>query len=527
MKRFRKSIALLMTMALFLLPAVSLGEAAPSSIFEKVVGAGRSLKTTITFEPGEMLTQDTSSAGIADLLKALRLETVSQKNEAGMLSALDLYLQNNPVLSLTITEEQAQTNLMSNLLEKPVSFTAEEYLNLYNMMMEKNIAQMEQQDPSTAAMFKAYLEAYNSMMKGEMPKLPEFDQQSLEEDLFAPVQAWFGALMANPETTPGTYESDKHDTATVQVKYSLSASDITALLTLLTDWAAKDVNLDKILSIVSEMNPDAGDLTAIKDEIRAKIKAVPAGFSLEGAPSLPQPITLTLWQDDTGDIKAAELNADIVSPEGTESDNFSLKAGYYVKTEADGKNELVSFDAGTATDALSLSFSAKDLPATVSGSDTVSGSQWHFTMGMTEWGTSAFNVDLNFNGQKTEAGADIKDAWKLSLEAGSYGSVFGVMLDNNSSTVPDGADVRMDGKMDVYMTGISSPLASILYTTATGDPLEMPAIPEDSVHPGKMTMDELEAWGTSAGEYAQTQLMYAMQYLPPSVMTMLSGQPAY
>ncbi len=393
--------------------------------------------------------------------------------------------------------------------------------------MEQNIATMEQQDPTTAAMFKMYMEAYSSLMKGEMPELPEFDQQSLEEDLFAPAQAWFEALVANAVITPGTYESDKHDTATVQVTYSLSASDITALLTIATDWAAKDVNLDKILSIVSEMNPDAGDLTAIRDEIRAEIEAAPASFALEGAPSLPQPITLTMWQDDAGDIKAAELSADIVAPEGEESDNFSLKVGYYVKTEADGKNELVSFDAGTATDNLSLSFSAKDLPAAVSGSDTVSGSQWHFTMGMTEYGSSIFNIDLNFNGQKTESGANVQDAWKLSMEASSYGEVFGVLLDNSGTIVPDGADVRMDGKLDVYMTGLSSPLASILYTTVTGDPLEIPAVPEGSVHPGKMTMDELEAWGTQAGEYAQTQLMYAMQYLPASMMTMLSGQPAY
>lgn len=527
MKRFRKSIALLMAMALLLLPAVSLGEAAPSSIFDKVTGAGRSMKTTVTFEPGEMLTQDPSTAGIADLFSALRLEAASQKYAAGMLYKLDLFLQDNPALSFTALDEPDEAHLFSNLLEKPVSATLEETLNMYTMVMERNIAQMEQIDPSMAAFYKAYLEAYTSAMKGEEPTLPEFDQQSLEQDLLTPAKEWYDKLVASPERTQGTFESGKHDTATVQVVYSLSITDIAALLTVAADWAVKDVNLDRIISLIAEMNPDAGDLSGIREEVRDQIKGMPAGFALEAAPYLPDPITLTLLEDDAGEIKAAELNATIASPEGDADEIVTVKAGYYVKTEADGKGKLFSLEAGTTTDRFSMAFTEKEFPATASGSDTVSGKQWRFTMDMTQWNMSTFNLDLAFDSSKTVSASAIRDAWKLSFEAGSYGDVFGILLDNSASTVPQGADVRMDGRLDVYLTGQSSPLASVLYTAATGEPLEVPVVPEDSVRPGKMTMEELEAWAQQAGDYALTGLMGVIAYLPPSVLTMMSGRPAY
>jgi hypothetical protein len=142
-------------------------------------------------------------------------------------------------------------------------------------------------------------------------------------------------------------------------------------------------------------------------------------------------------------------------------------------------------------------------------------------------GMDAFGIKLDYAGKQETAGTGVKDSWKLNAEVSNFGQVQGVLLDNTVTTVPSGADVKADGKLDVYLTGQSSPVASILYSTVTGDPVEVPDIGEDSIRPGKMTAEELEAWSQELSTNMMIQLSQIIKNLPPSMMNMINGTATY
>ncbi len=512
--KIRKLTAFFLVLAMLAVPVLSLAESAPSSVLDMAAGAGRSVKTTITFEPGAMLTQDTSLSPVADLLKALRLETVSQLNEGSVLVQADLFLQDKPSLNYTEQVENGQIQIKSNLFgEKAISFTPEEYMHLMITQLEAQGA-----DEAMISSYKAYMELYASLMKGELPKLPEFDEQSLQSDLMLPLTSWFTKLVSEPDVTTGTFESEKHDTAAVQMVYSLSAEQIADLLTIATTWAGKDVNLDTILAYVSSMSPDTEDLTMSKADIQAQLKAMPENFMKEAAPSIPEPFTVTTWMNDQGALVALELKASFFGEDKTKPQDTIL-GGYYVKTEADGVNTEVTLDAASGTDAFAFKFSTKDSAA--------NDAQWQVAVDVKEKGLDSFGMKLDYAGKKETAGTGVKDSWKLNAEVVNFGQVQGVLLDNTTTTVPSGADVKADGKLDVYLTGQGAPLVSINYSTLTGEPVEIPAIGEDSVHPGKMTAEELQAWSQELSTSMMMQLGLIMQNLPPSVLTAINGTTTY
>jgi hypothetical protein len=510
----RKLTAFFLALTLLAVPALSLAESTPSSVLDMAMGAGRSVKTTVTFEPGAMLTQDTSLSPIADLLKALRLETVTQQNEGAVQIQADLFLQDKPSLTYTEQVENGQIHIKSNLFgDKAISFTPEEYMQLF-------ITQMEAQgtDEAVITTYKAYMEMYASLMNGELPKLPEFDEKSLQEDLVSPLTEWFTKLVSAPEVTTGTFENEKHDAATVQMVYSLSAEQIADLLTIAANWAGKDVNLDTLLAYVSTMNPDAGDLTKSKADIQESLKAMPEAFLKEAAPSIPEPFTVTTWTNDQGALVALEINAGFFGEDKTKPQDTIL-AGYYVKTEADGVNTEVTLDVTSGTDAFAFKVSAKDAAA--------NDAQWQVALNVKQMGMDAFGMKLDYAGKKETTGTTVKDSWKLNAEISNFGQVQGVLLDNTTNTAPSGADVKADGKLDIYLTGQSAPAASIIYSTVTGEPVEVPAIGEDSVRPGKMTAEELQAWSQELNMSMMMQLSQIMQNLPSSVLTMINGTTTY
>lgn len=510
----RKLTAFFLVLAMLAVPVLSLAGSTPFSALDMAAGAGRSVKTTITFEPGKMLTQDTSLNPVADLLKTMRLETVAQQNEGGVLIQADLFLQDKPSLTYTEQVEKGQVHIQSNLFgDKAISFTPEEYMQLFITQMEAQGA-----DENMISAYKAYMELYVSLMKGELPKLPKFDEQSLQSDLVIPLTAWFTKLMSEPKTTKGTFESEKHDTAAVQMVYSLSAEQIADLLTIAATWAGKDVNLDTILSYLSTMYPDGGTAIESKADIQAQLKAMPGEFLKEAAPSIPEPFTVTTWMNDQGDLVASELTASFFGEDKTKPQDTVL-GGYYVKTGDDGVNTELTLDVASGTDAFAFKFSTK--------ASELSNEQWQVAVDVKEKGLSSFGMKLDYLGKQETTGTGVKDSWKLNAEVVDFGQVQGVLLDNTTNTAPSGADVKADGKLDVYFTGQSTPVVSIKYSTITGDPVEMPAIGENSVRPGKMTAEELQAWSQELSTSMMMQMGLIMQNLPPSVLTMINGTTTY
>lgn len=508
----RKLTAIFLVLAMLAVPALSLAEKT-SSVLDKAMGAGRSLTTTVTFEPGAMLTQDTSLSPIADLLKALRLQTVTQRSEDGVLVQADLFLQDKPSLTYAEQVEKGQVHIKSNLFgEKAISFTPEEYMQLMITQMEAQGA-----DESMISAYKAYMELYASLMKGELPELPEFDEKSMQEDLVTPLTEWFTKLISEPNVTTGTFESEKHDAATVQMVYSLSAEQIADLLTIAAAWAGKDVNLDTILAYISTMNPDTKDLAISKEDVKAQLEAMPGEFLKNAAPSIPEPFTVTTWMNSQGTMVALEAKASFFGDDKTKPRDTIL-GGYYVKTEADGTNTEVTLDIASGTDAFALKFSAKDSES--------SDEQWQAALNVKQMGTDAFGIKLDYAGKQETAGAGTKDSWKLNAQVSNFGQVQGVLLDNTTNTAPSGADIKADGKLDIYLTGQSAPVASILYSTITGEPAEVPAFGEDSIRPGKMTAEELQAWAQELNTSMMMRLSLIMQNLPPSVLNMINGTAA-
>ena len=506
--KIRKFTAVLLVLALLALPVFALGETASASPWAAAADAGRSTKTTVTFVPGEGLAADPSLAPVADLLKALRLESVVQEKADAVLFQSDLFLQDKASLTMTeVVSPDGRITIKSNLFgEKAVSFDMEEY-------MQWLITQLELQgNKEMASFYKAYMKLYTALMQGDMSVLPQLDQQSLQQDLITPAYEWFTNLVSVPVVTEGTFETGKHDAASTQIVYSLSAAQMKDLVSIVANWAGKDANLDAILAFISSVDPEAGDIGASKADIQAKIEAMPEEFAKNAAAALQKPFTFTVLTDNSGNPVAYEIGISVFG-EDQEKAETEILAGYYVKTEADGKSDTLSFNVASGKDVVDISISGKE-----------DADKWQIALNVKEDAVDVFGLKMDYAGQET---AD-KDAWKLSIEAGPAGQTIGVVLDGSSSTAVNGVDVKKEGKVDVLLAGQTAPLVTIAFVTETGEPVDIPSFSEaEVVRPGKMTQEELQAWYNELSVGLMTQFGQLMQNLPPSVTMLISGGAAF
>jgi hypothetical protein len=287
----RKIAALVMALALLLVPSLSLGESASAAFEQKALDAGRSLNTTVTFVPGDLLSQDPTMSMIADVLKTLSIKTTSQKDSENSLGSFSMLLQDQPALSFTALEKGEEFHLMSNLLgDSVLSFTPEEFAQLYFTLTDAAIDTAEKSGMAAdeLATLKTQLESYKSVISGiftakasgadieafAMPfKMPEFNPESLQSDLVTPITTWITGIMSAPQMTTGTFENEKYDTATTQAVYSISAEQIQQLLQIVSDWASKEDNFNVLVNFLSSTS------TGLSDEDKAKL--------LQGIKDLP------------------------------------------------------------------------------------------------------------------------------------------------------------------------------------------------------------------------------------------------
>jgi hypothetical protein len=475
----QKIAAFILMLALFALPSLCYGETASLPFLEKAYENGRGVKAAITFKPGQALEQDPSKAAQCSLLKALRVETFRQKQGDAAFHRAELFVQDKPSLSLTLMKKADECHILSSLLkDQMLSFTRKEF---------------------------------NSLI--------EFDSKSLQVDLMKPLSTWFGGLASDAKTTYGTFESDKYDSASAQTVYTLTADRIASFLTIIAGWAGKDVNLDRILATASA--PLAGNVSASKERIRQAILAMPDAFRKAAGPNLNEPATLTVWQDKSGVVKAAELKARF--------SGSSLAAGRYVKTQTDGVTTLYSLNIAPEearetddfntlfgmiapeADSLSVSFSITDMPAETKGDETTTFSRWRFTGVVKGTGTDLGGIGLNFTGKTVTAVQAVKKNWTLNINARPY---FGASLVCTEKSEMSGMDAKTDGTLDLYYLPGNQPTCTMVYTVSSVEPEAMPALPKDNVHLDKMNPDELYAWWQETYPAVMEELTGVMESLP-------------
>ena len=130
---------------------------------------------------------------------------------------------------------------------------------------------------------------------------------------------------------------------------------------------------------------------------------------------------------------------------------------------------------------------------------------------------------LDFTGEEKATETQADEAWKLNINLNLGGMPISASMDFKSASVFDGKDVKAEETIACFMTGKESPVLTIKVVTESADPVAYPEVPADNVRLGKMTAEELTAWGQVALQSAMFSLMGAMQYLPESVLTLISG----
>ncbi len=536
---WRRITAVIMALALLLVPSLSLGESAAEVFEQKALEAGRSLNTTVTFEPGDLFAQDPSMSMIGDVLKALSIKTSSQKAGEDFLGSFSLLMQDQPALSFTALEKGDEFHLMSNLLgDSVLSFTPQEFMQLYFTVMDEALAAAEKSGIAEGelAALKAQLESYKSVITGiftaktegadpaalALPfKMPEFNPESLQADLITPVTAWAAGIMAAPETSTGTFESEKHDAATTKLVYAISAENIKELLQIVSDWAVKEENFKALSDFLDSANAGQTDTKQAKEEMLQMLKDLPESFAKEAASSMRQPITLTMLMDDKGNTPATEIKGQFAGQNAADGDAAFL-LGIYSKTEGTDVTSLFTLDSGTAKDSFRLAFSSK---APADGSEAAA-SAWKLEIGATEKGTEAFALALDYTGEEKATDTQADKTWKLGVNLNAGGMPISAALDYKSASAFDGKDVKTDTALTASMTGMESPVLTIRTVTESGDPVVYPDVSANSVRLGKMTIEELTVWSQTALQTALTGLMGAMQYLPESVLPLVYGTAA-
>ena len=520
----RKMLSLVLAALLLAIPALSLGESAASpSFLDKAYDTGRNVKTTITFAPGSIFAMDPNMSAVADLLKALKLESSSQNQEKTSLHQLDVLLQDKPALSSSLLAKDNELHILSSLLSgKVLSFTPEELVNLYIMMLESS-AESAPLDPSQLDRLRASLnEALqagdaSTILSSQNDPYLGFDPEILQKDLIDPLITWFEGALAKGETTTGTFESDKHDDAAAQKVSVISAAQLKEALEIFAAWAVQDKNLERLTEMANSSN--TADTAYSKEDSRLILLSMPDEFEKKAGRFLPKPITITEWTDASGVRKALEIKAEIVGETGT----FSLLLGQYEKTEEDGIVTRVDIDASAGLDGLTISFADKKIPVKTEGDAAVAKSQWKLTGSYKQGGLPLGSLTLAFDRTNAAAAAAVQDNWSLGLELNASSMAISASIKGSEKTVTDGADAKAEGTVDLYVFDPSTPALTIAYTTASGEPAALPEIPADSVRLGKMTQEELEAWTKEIEPVVQGQMMVIMGNLPPSIIKLIMG----
>lgn len=525
----RKFIALVLAFALLAFPVLSLGEAAPKSFLDQAFEAGRSVKTTVTFTPGDMLTQDPTLSIAADLLKVLKVEASKQKQGDTALEKVELFLQDKSSLDFSFLKESGQFHILSNLLGGQVlSFTPEEFVTFYTNMMESmakdvpgfDAKMLESMKASIAASMSSSMQASKGAPKDlkDIAGYMELDPDSLQKDLVDPIIAWYTDITSKPEVTQGTFESEKHDPAVTQKVYTISTEQVKAAIAIFSNWATKDQNLDWFMKKAASSGGNPATLS--KEELRAQLAAAPEEFA-KGAASTSQSITITELLDAQGATKAFEVKAEVASAASTDAP-VSVVAGKYVKTGADGVTTLYSLDTADGQDTVALTFTNNETPDATEGDTTVvSTTSWQLAGSAKSSGTETMNFSLGFDCKKAKSVDTTQEDWKLDITVNAGGMPLSASFAGTEKSVLSGVDAKADGKVDISVLG--APALTINYTTASGDPAALPSIPDGSVRLGKMTQEELNAWGQDASTVAMGQLMGLMSNLPPSILALFSG----
>ncbi len=522
----RKFIALVLAFALLAFPVLSLGEAAPKSFLDQAFEAGRSVKTTVTFTPGDMLTQDPTLSIAADLLKVLKVEASKQKQGDTALEKVELFLQDKSSLDFSLLKESDQFHILSNLLGGQVlSFTPEEFVALYTNMLESvskdvpgfDAKMLESMKASIAASMSSSMQASKEAPKDlkDIAGYMELDPDSLQKDLVDPIIAWYADITSKPEVTQGTFEGEKHDPAVTQKVYTISAEQVKAAIAIFSNWATRDQNLDWFMKKAASSGSQP---LPTKEEMRAELAALPEEFA-KGAASASESITITELLDAQGATKAFEVKTVVADEASTPT--TPILAGKYVKTEADGVTTLYSLDFGAEGDTVALSLTSKETPDATEGDATVTTTSWQLAGSVKESGTETMNFALGFDSKKAKAAESTQDDWKLDITVNTAGMPLSASFAGSEKSVLSGVDAKADGKVDISVLG--APALTINYTTASGDTAALPTVPADSVRLGKMTQEELDAWGQEASTVVMGQLMGLMSNLPPSILALFSG----
>jgi hypothetical protein len=453
------------------------------------------------------------------------VEPSKQEKDGTALEKIELFLQDKSSLDLSFLTEPGQFHLLSSLLGGQVlSFTPEEFVTLYMNLLQSASGEAFGLGAEELEAMRASITASLSSMESskEAPKdlasvaaYMELDPESLQNDLVDPIIAWYADITSKPEVTQGTFESEKHDAAVTQKVYTISVEQIKAALEIVSSWATRDQNLDWI---IKKSASSGTETLPSKEELRAQLAALPEEFAKETA-SASEPITITITEllDAQGAVKAFEVKAGSADEDSPDAITGIL-AGKYVKTEADGVATLYSLAFGGDGDEAAFSFTNKEFPASAEGASKTS---WQLAGSVKEAGTETVSFALAFDSSNAKTADSTQDDWKLDVTVNTAGMPLSASLVGTEKSVLSGVDAKADGKVDINVLG--APALTINYTTASGDPAALPAIPDDSVRLGKMTQEELDAWGQEASTTAMSQLMGLMSNLPPSILALFGS----
>lgn len=529
--KFRKLLSFILALALLAMPSLSLGEGAASTAFlDQAYAAGRNVKTTVTFTPGSIFLADPNLSLAADLLKVLKIESSSQAQGETVLQQFDLLLQDKSSLNFTFLTKSEEFHILSSLLGgKVLSFTMEEFYNLYGLLL---ISSMEStsMDPSQLDAYREYLKTTMVDAYQNQPKDFELDAESyvtamgfdysgVQKDMIAPLTAWYEEIAAKGETATGSYESEKHDTAVSRKEITITAAQVKEALEIISAWALQDKNLTRLTEMTNSQGLTS-DKSFSKDEVRELFASLPAEFEKDAANILPKPIAITEWVDASGVRKALEIKTEI--PEGNDAEsNVGLLFGQYEKTGEDGIITQYNINMTSAQAGLDILYTGKQIPVQTNGDSSIAASQWAFTGAFTTNGLPSGSISLTFDSKNNTTASTVQDDWNLGIDFSGSGMAVNGSLTGKEKTVLNGVDAKAEGTIDLYVFGMPEPALSIAYTTASGEPDTLPEIPADSVRLGKMTMEELNAWAEEMTPVLQGQLMAVMGNLPPSILKMI------
>ena len=511
----RKIAALVLAAVMLLLPTLSLCEESSSSFLDRAYAAGRNVKTTISVTPGDLFSVDPDLSMVAAILKVLRIETSVQQKGDDSLSQLDLFLQGSPALSITLLENSNEMHLLSSLIGDTVlSFSLEEIADLYINIMEA----YGDSGMSTAELeaFRASIISSDGIVQTEatFADYLGFDEESLKKDLETPLNAWFSSILEQGEVTPGTFKNDMHDTAVTKRVSGISPASLGKAITILTNWALIDQNLEVLTELASSSAIQSGEAAYSKEEMRTTLSQLPIEYAKVKDDIFEKPIKITELMDASGVRKAFEVEAYPMISAGT----TSLIAGQYIKTQNDAETTSYQLKVNSSDEDLCLIFSKTQIPEEVTGSSRVGSNQWNLYGSYGSQGVNMGSITLAFTSKTTESKEKIQDDWTIHADFSASGAAFGGSLTGAETTNINDLDAKAEGAINLYMLGVSKPALAIAYTKESSAANPLPVIPEDSVRLGKMSMEELKIRSQEIYPLVMSSIMGIMSKLPPDVL---------